>query len=88
MMMAPHANASDGMLDLIRVGPLSRSGLLAQFPRIFAGTHVKHPLVEETRARRVDFVTDQMQDCMVDGEILKLSLRSLEVLPGALSVIV
>lgn len=88
MMMAPRADVSDGALDIIRVGALSRAELVAQFPRIFNGTHVDHPLVEQRTAKRVDFVHERLQDCMIDGEILKLSLRSLEVLPGALQVIV
>jgi len=88
MKMAPHADPSDGKLDIIRAGALDRRGLLAAFPKVFSGTHVEHPLVDETRASTVEFVSERAQDVMVDGEVLVLALRRLTVLPGALEVFV
>lgn len=87
MMMAPAADVADGKLDVIRVGALSRGGLIGQFPRIFTGQHVDHPQVTTKKAARVDFVERRVQPCMIDGEILDLAPRSLEVLPRALTVI-
>lgn len=87
MMMAPTADAGDGLLDVIRVGALPRGRFLAAFPKIFQGTHVDLPDVEELKVRRVDFVEERRQPVMVDGEIVSLSLRSLEVVPGALEVL-
>lgn len=87
MMMAPTADPTDGKVDVIRVGALSRIELLSAFPRIYKGTHLTHPKIEHTRAREVSFADATMQDVMVDGEVLELSLRSLHVLPAALQVI-
>lgn len=87
MMMAPKADVSDGQLDVIRIGPLSRASLLRQFPKIFSGTHVDGPDVEESHARSVEFVDGREQPCMIDGEILVLAPRRLEVLPRALRVV-
>ncbi len=86
MRMAPDADPSDGFVDLIRCGAIGRADLVATFPKIFRGTHVEHRLVETRRARRVDFLEPREQPCMIDGEIVPLSLRSLEVLPGVLEV--
>ena len=88
MMMAPRADASDGLLDVIRVGAIGRGALLKTFPKIFQGRHVEHPMVEEQRAKRVEFLEPREQPVMVDGEIMHLALKSLEVRPGALSVVV
>jgi diacylglycerol kinase (ATP) len=88
MMMAPEADASDGKLDVVRIGPLRRFRFLRTFPRIFEGTHVRIPEIECTRAGRVEFHGDERIDVMVDGEIRSLVLRSLEVLPGALEAAV
>jgi diacylglycerol kinase (ATP) len=85
--MAPHADVSDGQLDVIRVGPLGRPRVLTTFPRIFRGTHVGRPGITERRARRVDFVDGVPRPVMVDGEIAILDLRSIEIVPGALRVI-
>lgn len=87
MMMAPTADLADGMLDVIRVGALSRLALLQQFPRIFSGTHVNGGDVTETKAARVEFTAPRLQPCMIDGEVLMLEPRRLEVLPSALRVL-
>jgi diacylglycerol kinase (ATP) len=86
MMMAPDADPADGLLDVVRIGPLRRIAFLRAFPRIFKGTHVKMPEVECTRARRVEFLGDERIDVMVDGEVQALVLRSLEMAPGAVEV--
>jgi diacylglycerol kinase (ATP) len=87
MQMAPQADPSDGRLDVIRVGAMSRRDLLRTFPKLYTGRHLDHPAVSHRRARRVTFVDPSPVDVMVDGEVLELELRSLEVLPGALQVL-
>lgn len=86
MMMAPNADPSDGQLDVIRCGAIGRADLVRTFPKIFRGTHVEHRLVEQRRARRVELLEPREQPCMIDGEIVPLALRSLEVVHGALGV--
>jgi YegS/Rv2252/BmrU family lipid kinase len=87
MQMAPLADTGDGQLDIIRIGAISPLQLLRAFPKIFQGTHVRLPFVEQQRARAVEFSGEQPVDVMVDGEIRRLLLRRLEVLPAALEVI-
>jgi diacylglycerol kinase (ATP) len=87
MKMAPDADTGDGALDLIRIGKLSPFALLRAFPKIFKGTHVRLPMVEQRRARSIEFSGQDPVDVMVDGEIRRLVLRRLDVLPGALEVI-
>jgi YegS/Rv2252/BmrU family lipid kinase len=87
MMMAPEAHPQSGHIHVVRVGELPRGRFLAAFPKIFQGTHVDLPGVEQGKAQRVDFVEERDQPVMIDGEIRSLAIRSLEVLPGALEVI-
>jgi len=87
MRMAPAADPTDGRLDLIRIGPLSGPRLVASFPRIFRGTHVDMPETEAGQARRVELALEGPVDCMIDGEVLSLELRALEVAPAALEVL-
>ncbi len=87
MHIAPSARVNDGKFDIIRVGKLGRAGLLTAFPKIFAGTHVEHPLVEQTQATKVQFTDSREQDVLMDGEFRRLSLQSLQVVPHALEVI-
>ncbi len=88
MMMAPHADTADGLIDFIRVGPLGRVALLRTFPKIFTGEHLRNPAVHETKHRRIDFdVTDEI-DVMIDGEAERVIPVAIDVLPGALRVCV
>jgi YegS/Rv2252/BmrU family lipid kinase len=87
MKMAPHAEVADGMLDVIRIGPRSRSSFVASFPSIFRGKHVLKEGVEEKRAKRVELDLPGEIDCMIDGEVMPLALRSIEVVPSALRIV-
>jgi len=87
MMMAPNADVTDGKLDFIRVGALSRPGLLRAFPKIFRGTHITLDDVEERHVQRIEFKDGREQPVMIDGEVLDLALRSIEVVPSALEVL-
>jgi diacylglycerol kinase (ATP) len=88
MMMAPHADTADGRIAVVRVGELGRMSLLATFPKIFKGTHVEHPAVTTCQAARVELRLTDAIDVMVDGEALQVVPRVLDVLPGALDVVV
>jgi diacylglycerol kinase (ATP) len=87
MQMAPRADVTDGQLDVIRIGKMRRPQFLQRFPSIFRGEHVKKEGVEQTRARRVDFAIESDVDCMIDGEIMSLTPRSIEVIPKAFTVV-
>jgi YegS/Rv2252/BmrU family lipid kinase len=86
MMIAPNAETDDAMVEFVRWGPIGRLGLLRNFSTLFDGTHLKHPLASRKGAHRIEFQLDGPVDVMVDGEVLTLDLRTIEVLPGALDV--
>lgn len=88
MMMAPHADTADGTIAVVRVGEMGRMSLLATFPKIFEGTHVEHPAVSTCQAARVELSLTEAIDVMVDGEALQVLPQVLDVLPGALDVVV
>ncbi|MCA9520343.1 MAG: diacylglycerol kinase family lipid kinase [Myxococcales bacterium] len=88
MMMAPDADPTDAKIDYIRVGQMGRLALLRTFPKIFSGTHLLHPAVSSRRIEHVDFELEREVDVMVDGEVLRVVPRRLEVVPGAVEVMV
>ncbi len=88
MMIAPQASTSDGLIEYVRWGPISRIGLLRNFPTLFDGTHVAHPLASRRATRAIEFALEAPVDVMVDGEVLTLECRRIEVLPGAMDVMV
>ena len=86
MKIAPEADVRDGKLDIIRVGQLTRLPFFSVFPKIFTGSHVDHPLIEQTQANEVDFVEQKEQPVLIDGELFHLALKKLSVLPSAIEV--
>lgn len=86
MMMAPHADLADGEFDVVHVGEVDRRTLLQVFPRIYRGSHVEASFVATWRAVKVELIDALPRDVMIDGEVLHLALRSLEVVPAALRI--
>lgn len=88
MMIAPNADPADGRIEYVRWSPLGRLRLLWTFPRLFTGTHIHHPLASRAATRKVELDLDRPVNVIVDGEVMRLQCRSVEVLPSALDVIV
>lgn len=88
MLIAPDANLSDGFIEFVRWGPIGRLGLLKMLPRLYDGTHTKHPLAETRRVEHVEFSLDAPVDVMVDGEVVTVDAKALDILPGAMDVYV
>jgi YegS/Rv2252/BmrU family lipid kinase len=86
MMMAPHADTSDGKVDVVHVGALGRIGLLRAFPKIFEGKHLDLDVVRASQPSRVEFDLDGPINIMLDGEALYVQPKVIEVLPSALTV--
>jgi len=86
MLIAPHADPSDGAIEYVRWGPIGRLGLIRMLPRLYDGTHIEHPLASRRSVRRVEFDLEGPVDVMVDGEIVTVQCQILEVLPGAMDV--
>ena len=88
MMIAPDAVTDDGLIEYVRWGPIGRLGLIRNLATLYDGTHTRHPLAERQAVRRVEFQLDGPVDVMVDGEVLTLECKTIDVLPSALRVVV
>jgi diacylglycerol kinase (ATP) len=88
MMIAPKADATDGQIEYVRWSPISRLGLIKMLPRLFTGTHIEDPRASRAAAQKIELALDGPVNVLVDGEVLRLNCRSLEVLPAALEVAV
>jgi diacylglycerol kinase (ATP) len=87
MMIAPDARPDDGLVEFVRLAPLSRWNILRRLPRLFDGTYVRLPGASRKGVRRVDFDLPGPVGVMIDGEVLRLHCRSLEILPGRVDVL-
>ena len=88
MMIAPNAEATDGQIEYVRWGPISRLGLVKMLPRLFTGTHINDPRASRSSAKSIELQINRPVNVMIDGEIMRLECRSLEILPSALDAIV
>ena len=53
MDLAPQADPADGLLEVLRLDPVSRAHLIALFRRLSQGTHLTDPAVHVERSRSV-----------------------------------
>jgi diacylglycerol kinase (ATP) len=88
MMIAPQADVADGLIEVVRWGPIGRIGLLRNLPGLYDGTHIEHPLAKRRAVRTVEFELDEPVTVMVDGEVMTLRCQRLDVLPSSLDVMV
>ena len=88
MRIAPQANCGDGLIEFVRWGPIGRLGLLANLHRLYDGSHVNHRLASRSAVKHVEFELEGPIDIMVDGEVRRAHCELLDVLRGALNVVV
>jgi len=93
MHIAPQADSTDGLLDVVIVRRISRARLLAVFPRVYSGRHLAHPAISTFRTRRARLAFDRPSMLYGDGEpiaaVASPEEDGLEVSldPGALLVV-
>jgi diacylglycerol kinase (ATP) len=88
MLIAPDADATDGLIEFVRWGPIGRLGLLRNLPRLYDGSHTKHPLASRRAVRHVEFKEAAPVDIMIDGEVVTVECRALDILPAAVDVFI
>jgi diacylglycerol kinase (ATP) len=77
----------DGLLDVVWFRPLSRRALLANYPKLFKGTHVHHPDYRHRRVRSVTLAAPGIT-AYADGERVGPLPLTVEVAPLALRMLV
>lgn len=91
MQVAPRADFSDGWLDVVCVGDLTKAQFLTQFPKVREGRHLDLASVRTDRAREVSIVAAAGTSPVlvdVDGETPGYLPLEARLLPGALQLCV
>ncbi len=86
MMLLPHADPSDGLLDVMLARRVRRLRLLKILHRVFEGGHVGEPEVAYYRARKVRIAGSPGTNIHADGDPVGGTGADISVLPGALPV--
>lgn len=82
MMLAPHADLDDGLLDVIVTDGATRLDVIRELPRIQRGAYLKSPKVTEMHAREVSIETEEPMAIDLDGEMVGFTPAHLKVLPS------
>jgi diacylglycerol kinase (ATP) len=76
----------DGLLDVVIIKPISKPDLIRTYPKLFKGTHVRHPQYEHHRVRSVTVAAPGIVT-YADGERFGPLPLTVECAPGALTVL-
>lgn len=85
--IAPAATPDDGLLDIVVVGDINKLDLITQLPRIYRGTHVRHPKVSTYRGREIVVDAAKPLPLDLDGEFPGFGPFHVRLEPAALEVI-
>lgn len=86
MLICPHADHGDGLLDITMVGAGSRLRLLRLFPTVFTGRHVDLEEVSTVRARTVRVDCPGI-NAYADGDYVAPLPVTVTAVPGALQIL-
>jgi YegS/Rv2252/BmrU family lipid kinase len=86
--IAPSANNTDGLLDLVLAEPVSRLRAASLVSPLQRGEHLDEPEVQHARVRTVTVTSKEPIPSHLDGEVQPSTERfEIEVLPGALRLL-
>jgi diacylglycerol kinase (ATP) len=85
--LAPGADLSDGLLDVVLIENLSLFGVLALLPRLTASGELRTSRVKRWRIQRVRLTTERRCLFQGDGEIIGPTPVEIEAVPRAMQVL-
>lgn len=88
MRIAPTARRDDGLFDVYVADQLSPLQLLGLLPRVYTGSHVKHPAIRLLRGREVHIAHEGPIHAHVDGDVIHEPTLNFRTEVGALRVAV
>ncbi len=77
----------DGLLDVVIIGPMTKPELVRTYPKLFRGTHVRHPRYRHHLATKVTVAASGIT-AYADGERIGALPLTVEAAPLALRVLV
>ncbi len=87
MRVTPGARIDDGELEACIVRSLGTARFLSTFPRVYRGTHVRHPKVTMLHGGRFEIEADRPTPVFADGEAVGELPAIVEIVPEALRVL-
>lgn len=89
MCITPLARADDGLLDVVILGATDRHTLIGELlPRVYRGTHLRHPAVHFTCGSTITVEADPSLPLELDGEIVGTTPVCFTLRPAQFSLLV
>jgi diacylglycerol kinase (ATP) len=88
--MAPPAVMDDGIFDFVFAPEMPKWRVLTIVPRLFGGSHIKHPLITYHRTRTLTVTSSPGTPIHTDGEVITEEATHVEyeMLPGKITLLV
>jgi diacylglycerol kinase (ATP) len=86
MKLAPNAKPCDGLFDVILIGDITKLDFVTTSPKLYSGSYLAHPRVEELRSATVRIDAGEPLPLELDGEQVGTTPARFEVVPGALKL--
>ena len=83
MRMAPRAELSDGLIDLVIVRKAPRLQILKLLPKVFDGSHMQSPLLDYRQVKSFELHPDEPDPLNFDGELRGTGWVKVEMVPKA-----
>ena len=88
MLMAPQAELSDGLLDVVIIGDIDKFDMLRILPMVYKGSHLKHPKIRLEKVTNITIESSERILVHADGELLGEGPASFWLMPAALNIVV
>lgn len=88
MKVAPNAQVSDGLFDVVIIGNISRTEMVLKSSMIRSGTHIKDPKVQVISTDSISIKGDESTLLEIDGELCGTCPVQFTLLPRSLSLFV
>jgi YegS/Rv2252/BmrU family lipid kinase len=85
MLVAPHANPSDGLFDVVYADAVDRRHILKLLPQFVNGKFITLPIAHTLRAQEIVIESPGMT-INLDGELQKMDRAHYRLLPGGLRI--
>jgi len=88
MRISPGARPDDGLLNISLVDALGRLQIVRRFPSILSGRYVEDERVDYFTGKRLEIDAVPPAEFQADGDIIGTTPATVELLPGALQLVV
>ncbi len=85
MQIVPRADHADGLLDVLILNRVSTLELLKVFPKVYRGSHIKHPAIELAQGKSIH--VKAQAKAYADGEFVGELPIDVNVIPQALRIL-